>query len=266
MSIRKIATAMAVSWLAVACASAQSANESNTNLEILQTYAADYALDVTFKEDITLGVKVGEEFYAVEGVAAKEGAPARVSVSRGEPATPSIIYSFESETELRQLYSGELNIFTLMARAFEHEVTPVRIQAMDGYTPPEDVNPADVILPLTFHFWTKGQPELIPFGPDLTRFTHGTNAGIFYYQPGFRSIWFDIRPGHHVNENEESRSNPFPSMLILVEGSVTAIVNDKTSSFTAGTTMFIPANVNHHFINNGEQSARGFLLMFGDGA
>jgi mannose-6-phosphate isomerase-like protein (cupin superfamily) len=138
------------------------------------------------------------------------------------------------------------------------------IDAMEGFAPPEDFG--DTIIPFTFHFWTKGAPEIVPFSPEMTRRTHGTNAGVFYYQPGLRSGWFDVRPGEHVNENEKSRDNPFPSMFIMLEGELTAIVGGVETAFKAGNMMFVPAGVSHEFINNTGKPAFGFLFMFGDGA
>jgi mannose-6-phosphate isomerase-like protein (cupin superfamily) len=135
---------------------------------------------------------------------------------------------------------------------------------MEGFEPPEDFG--EKLLPLIFHFWTKGNPEIVRTTPEATRFVHGTNLGVLYYQPGFRSAWFDIRPGEHVNEDPGSRSNPFPTMVIMVRGEATARIDGVDTPFREGEAMLIPAGVSHEFLNEGGKPAFGFLFMFGEGA
>lgn len=249
--------------LAMSAISGASAATSE-DLELLREFTTDYASDVTFKEAATFGIKISDDFYTVKAVPRSGENTAKVDVQPGEPAEPTFYYTLEDSAHLRKLASGEFNALTLMAKAFSTDVTPMDIEMQDGFQPPEDF--MGTLLPLTFHFWTKGQPAIIPFGPDNTRKTHGTNAGIFYYQPGFRSGWFNIKPGDHVNEDKNSRSNPFPSMFILVKGEVTARIDGKDSQFGEGNAMLIPAGVSHEFLNLGTGPAFGFLFMFGDGA
>lgn len=237
---------------------------STSDLQLLQEFTADYAKDVTFKNAATFGIKIADDFYTVTAVPESAGAPAEVAVKSGMPAEPTFYYTLDDSSHLQKLASGEFNALTLMAKAFSTDVTPMDIEMQDGFQPPE--NFMGTLLPLTFHFWTKGQPAIIPFGPDNTRKTHGTNAGIFYYQPGFRSGWFNIEPGDHVNEDKNSRSNPFPSMFILIKGEVTTRIDGKDSQFTEGNAMVIPAGITHEFFNRGTEPAFGFLFMFGEGA
>jgi len=185
-------------------------------------------------------------------------------VKKGKPKFPVFYYTFEDGDALTKLNAGGFNALTLMGKAFSSDVTPMDIEFQDGFHPPE--NFVAQLLPLTFHFWTKGKPEFIEFGADNTRMVHGTNMGVLYYQPGFRSGWFNILPGQHVNEDENSRTNPFPSMFILISGEVTALIDGEELVFREGNAMLAPAGVSHQFINNGDDPAFGFLFMFGDGA
>ena len=234
------------------------------DLKLLREFTTDYAEDVTFKNAATFGIRIADDFYTVKAIPGSDRSAAVVSVKPGEPMEPTFYYTLEDSAHLRKLASGEFNALTLMAKAFSSDITPMDIEMQDGFQPPEGF--MDTLLPLTFHFWTKGQPAIIPFGPDNTRKTHGTNAGIFYYQPGFRSGWFNIEPGDHVNEDKNSRSNPFPSMFILISGEVTARIDGTDSRFTKGNAMLIPAGVTHEFFNQGAEPAFGFLFMFGEGA
>ncbi len=233
-------------------------------IDVLEGYGEDYENDVTFKTAVTFGVEIGDDFYTVAAKPKSEQAVAQVTVSKGKPAAPVFYYTFENSDALGMLDQGGFNALTLMGKAFSSDVTPMDIEFQDGFQPPE--NFVAQLLPLTFHFWTKGQPEFIKFGTDNTRMVHGTDMGVLYYQPGFRSGWFNILPGHHVNADENSRTNPFPSMFILISGEVTAIIDDKEMMFREGNAMLAPAGVSHQFINNGDAPAFGFLFMFGDGA
>ncbi|GJL91718.1 cupin domain-containing protein [Hyphococcus sp.] len=257
------ASALALTVAAAPSVKAAESTKKLSDFEILKTYAEDFESDPALKEAVTFAVKSGNAFFTVDASPASKNGPANVSVRKGKPAAPAFFYTFDAGY-LKKLYAGDLNILTGMAKAFSTDLAPMDIDVMEGYQPTDDFG--DTVVPFTFHFWTKGLPEIVPFSADKTRVTHGTNAGIFYYQPGLRSGWFDIRPGDHVNEDEKSRDNPFPSMVILTEGSVTAIIDGARSTFSAGNMMFIPAGVSHEFINEGDKPAFGFLFMFGDGA
>lgn len=245
--------------LAAASLAASGASASEGALSILNAYAADYAEDPTLKEPVSFGVRVGEDFYTVD-VAPKGPAKAR----EGAPKTPTFYFTIESEDYLRKVERGEFAALTLMGKAFESDVTPMDFDVMDGFEPPEDFGAK--LLPLIFHFWTKGKPEIVSTTPEATRFVHGTNLGVLYYQPGFRSAWFNIRPGDHVNENPDSRTNPFPTLIIMTRGAATARIDGVDTPFREGEAMLIPAGVSHEFLNEGEAPAFGYIVMFGDGA
>ena len=233
-------------------------------LDVLQSFSDDYEMDVTFATNVTFGVSVGEDFYTVVATPKSDEAEAQVTVTRDKPAFPVFYYTFKDREALAKLGDGGFNALTLMGKAFSSDVTPMDIEFQEGFEAPD--NFVAQLLPLTFHFWTKGKPEFIEFGADNTRMVHGTNTGILYYQPGFRSGWFNILPGQHVNEDENSRTNPFPSMFILISGEVTALIDGEELVFREGNAMLAPAGVSHQFINNGDDPAFGFLFMFGDGA
>ncbi len=235
-----------------------------TVLDVLQGFADDYEADVTFANDVTFGVEIGSDFYTVSAISKSDTKAAQVTVTKSAPASPVFYYTFKDEDALAKLGDGGFNALTLMGKAFSSDVTPMDIEFQEGFEAPE--NFVAQLLPLTFHFWTQGKPEFVKFGADNTRMVHGTNMGVLYYQPGFRSGWFNILPGHHVNEDENSRTNPFPSMFILISGEVTALIDGEEMTFREGNAMLAPAGVSHQFINNGDEPAFGFLFMFGEGA
>ena len=232
--------------------------------EILEGYAADYAEDVTFTRPTFFGVRVGNDFYTVDMRPKVGDVDASTVVTRAPPSEPTYYFTIDNAQTLDRLNNGDVNALTLMAKAFSTDVTPMDIEVMEGFAPGEDFT--SVVIPLTFHFWTKGKPEIVDFANQDTQQTHGSNAGIFYYQPGFRSGWFDIRPGDHVNKEERSKTNPFPSLFVMIEGEVTAIIDGERMIFRQGEAMIAPTGVSHEFINEGENRAFGFIFMFGEGA
>ncbi len=248
----------------VACLVLTANADAANDLTILEEFAKDFASDAFLQQPMVFGVKVDDSIYTVNAKPADDSGPAVVTVTAAEPELPTFYFSIESSIYLKQLDEGKFNSLTLMAKAFSTDETPMDIEVQDGFQPSEDF--LSLVIPLSFHFWNRGTPEVIHFGRDNTRVTHGTNVGVFYYQPGFRSGWFDIRPGQHVNENPDSRLNPFPSMFIMIEGEVNALIGEQDILFKAGEMMFVPTDVSHQFINRGEQPAFGFLFSFGEGA
>ncbi|HPE30185.1 MAG TPA: cupin domain-containing protein [Parvularculaceae bacterium] len=258
LAVLSIAAAGAVASVNSALASEQGARG------ILERYAVDYLSDPNLTAPMIFGVKVGEDFYTVD-VAPPEGrSKPRQNVRVGVPEKPTFYFTIESEAVLERLDRGEIAALTLMGKAFESDYAPMDVEVMDGYEPAADFG--DMLLPFIFHFWTRGTPEVIRFSSEATRFVHGTNLGVFYYQPGLRSAWFEIKPGEHVNENPDSRTNPFPSLIIMVRGEATARIDGVDKVFREGEAIFVPPGVSHEFLNDGDAPAFGFLFMFGDGA
>jgi len=250
-SIRSLGAALTAASLLAAPAIAQ--DETG---DILDRFAADYLEDPTFDRDWTFGVLVeGEAWWTVS----LDHEAGTYSVTEGQPAEPTFYYTSD-RASLGKVDRGEMAALTGMAKAFSTDVTPMDIELMDG----AGFDPA--ILGLTFHFWTRGLPERTNYLTAETRFTHGTNAGIIYYQPGFRSGFFHIEPGHHVNEDPNSRTNPFPSLIVVTQGEARARIGGTDTTVAEGDVILIPAGVSHEFFNDTDEVAIGLLFMFGEGA
>jgi len=234
---------------------------------MLQSYVDDYRHDPTVRNPVTFGIRIsgdgGGDWHVVVGTRKKEDTVTEVSLEEGFPKEPTFFYATDVDT-LRKIDSGALNALTAMAAAFSTDKTPLDIDTMPGFQPNEDF--VSMVIPLTFHFWTRGFPERVPFGTGLTRQTHGANAAILYYQPGLRSAWVQIAPGQHANADPRSQSNPFPSMLIGLNGTCKAKVDGKISDFGENEMMFIPPDVTHEFWNPNDVPFEAVLLMFGEGA
>lgn len=263
MKMRSVLAALAITWalLAPLPAAAETGVEA-----MLAAFVEDFRADPASNVDLTFAVRVKDEGeWHVVVTPGKEGADhGTVSLAQGLPATPSLVFVTDRDT-LERIHDGRMAILTAMGKAHSTDFAPMDIDAMEGFQPDPELG--ERIVPFIFHFWTKGDPEIIPFGTkSLTRVLHGGNAVLFYYQKGFRSGWFLIEKGQHVNEEPEDQVNPFPSMLAMTAGRATARVDGKTITLEKGQTLFIPAGVSHELWNEEEEPVEGILMMFGDGA
>jgi len=232
--------------------------------DTLLLYTKDYAHDPML-HDVTFGIQIGEsDRWHVVATRGEDGQPGNVTLNRGFPEQPTWYFWFKDMDAFNAVDQGNMNAGTAMAKAFSTDSTPMDVEAMEGFQPDQDFV-ANMMRTL-FHFWNRGFPEIIPFDASTTRFTHGTDVTIFYYQPGFRSGWFSIKPGHHVNKDEKSRTNPFPSMMVFTKGEGTAIIGDEEITVREGQTLFIPPEISHEILNRTDAPLEGVLLMFGDGA
>jgi len=258
----KTASAALLIGLATLAASQASANEAEAQA-ILERFVEDYHHDV-MAQNGTFGVRVDGGWWHVTTKGVEPGGtPESVTLRRGQPEEPTYFFWSDFET-LDRLDKGTMNAGTAMVKAFSTDVTPMDVDTMEGFEP--DATFLDRMLKATFHFWVRGVPEIIPFGEAYTRPSHGADAVIFYYQPGLRSGWFSIKKGQHVNEDPRMQTNPFPSILIVTEGTGNARIGGHEIVLEAGQSLFIPPGVTHEFWNDNEAPMHGVLLMFGEGA
>ncbi|RKQ94194.1 cupin domain-containing protein [Maricaulis maris] len=223
--------------------------------EILTRFAADYLEDPTFQADVEFGVLVDGDWWTV----ALNHAEGDYSVRPGAPASPTFYYTAEAET-LAKVDRGEMAALTAMGKAFSTDYAPMDIELMEG----AGFDP--IILSMTFHFWTRGTPEIINWREHETREVHGGNAGIIYYQPGFRSGFGYVMPGQHVNADPRSRTNDFPTLIVFTGNRAIARINGIDKEVGDGQMILIPAGMSHEFLNPFDQPAEFLLFMFGDGA
>lgn len=253
----------------VVCLSATVAAGENAKSpeRILQSYVADFRHDPAAAESFTFGVRVtgegGGDWHVVVSGKKGDAEEMDVTLKPGFPAEPVAYYKLDLAT-LRKIDRGELNALTAMAKARGGDPVPMDLDLMPGFQP----SPGFLarIVPFSFHFWTRGFPERVPFSGELGRVTHGANAVIFYYQKGLRSGWFQVNKGQHVNEDPEDQTNPFPTMFFMLRGKLQAKVGGKQVTFPENEMMFVPAGVTHEFWNPYDNPAEFIILMFGEGA
>jgi mannose-6-phosphate isomerase-like protein (cupin superfamily) len=165
---------------------------------------------------------------------------------------------------LRRLDRGELSALTALGRAkWSDRAAMDPVLPGDGRLTPER---QALLLPLTFHFWNREWPETVRFGEGTTRFVHGGNAAIFYYDKGFRSGWYQIKEGMHVNSDPSDQTNPFPSLFIITRGHCSSRLGGAERTLSEGEAVLVPAGMTHEFWAGPGQYAELVMVCFGDGA
>lgn len=180
--------------------------------EIIRSFVEDYKTDRHATEKRVVGIQVPEVDAAwTIRVTGKEIGHKKweVLLEEGLPDIPTYAYRAEVEA-LEAINSGEMNALTAQAKAFSTDYAPLEVKEINGYTPTEDDD--GKLNAFSFHFWTKGFPEVIPFRPSATRRAHGGSATIFYYEKGLRTGWFSVLPGDRVREDAREQAMPFPMM------------------------------------------------------
>ena len=232
--------------------------------KIIESYVMDYRNDRYAEEAITFGIEVPEQGnWTVDVTGNKTGTGWEVNWKDGLPEKPTFIYTIEFET-LKAIDKREINPLTAQGKAFAGDYTPMSIRMMEGYEP--SMEEYGKINPFSFHFWTRGFPEIIPFGEGMTRRAHGTNFTVFYYQTGIRTIWTRVLPGERVRDDAREQAMPFPMLIVAIKGITEGEVDGKRVTLPEGNTIFIPENVHHKWWNETGEASEAILIMFGEGA
>jgi mannose-6-phosphate isomerase-like protein (cupin superfamily) len=247
------------------CNSTQDEVYMNRSAEkILQSFAEDFREDPFAREPITFGVRVrgeggGDWLIVVEGKS-KGDEKAAVRLKKGFPGEPIGYYNMDIET-LRKIDRNELSVLTGMGKARSSDIAPVEFDVGEGFEP--DPGYWERLMPFTFHFWTRGTPEIIKFAGEYSRVIHGANVVLFYYERGLRTGWYQIEKDQHINEDPKDQTNPFPTMLIITRGKAFAKIGGVEKIIQKGELLFIPAGISHEFWNTNEEPCEGIIIMFG---
>lgn len=233
--------------------------------DILNHFIADYAENDELPESpISFGMLITHPIEERWTISIDSSSPQKVSLKKGFPAEPSFYLKTDFIT-LKKIFDGKLNALTAVGRARMTDKTPLDIGFMEGFQPSMDFI-YGTLMPLGFHFFNRGKPEIIPFGEEYSRTIHGANAIIFYYQQGLRTGWYQVKKGMKINEDPELAKNPFPTLFIMIKGKGMGRLGEKTMPLKEGMTVFVPAGMIHQFWTESEAGLEFIIIMFGEGA
>jgi hypothetical protein len=250
--------------LVPASAFAEDSENSRTLEQIIESYVQDFRSDRFADTPRLFGIEVPQKGqWHVRVTGQKTGETWGVELHTGPAPEPTYVYRVEEAT-LRMVDSGELNSLTARGKMFATDYAPMDVIGMDGWDPSPEEYAA--INPFSFHFWTRGFPEVIPFGQGLTRKLHGSPVVGFYYETGLRTVYSRIDPGGRVRDDPREQAMPFLMLIIVVEGVAEGEVDGTRVTVSKGEAVFVPPNATHLWWNDTDEPAAAVIVMFGEGA
>lgn len=247
------------------CLAADIKDSSISIEKMLEEFVNDYERNDELPESpIAFGIQITGEKGGKWTVSIDAKKPDKVTLTKGFPSQPTFYVVTDAAT-IRKIFNGEINVLTAAGRARMSDKTPLDFEFMEGFQGSMDFI-SEVMLPLSFHFFNRGKPEIIPFGEQYSRIVHGGHAVVFYYQKGLRTAWYKIEPGMFINKDLKDAANPFPTLLIITKGQGQVRLGDKIMSLREGMTVFVPAGMVHQFWTENDEGVEVIIIMFGKGA
>src|SRR5262249_55848492 len=159
------------------------------------------------------------------------------TVKDGLPTEYDIAFELGADV-LEEIDENKINALTAMAQAQGTDNPPMLTKMGARFASRPD---AEVLLRrLCFYFWTRGWPKTVPFQGTLQRNVHGGNAVVLYYDDRFRSAWYQIKPGMHVNADPRFQKAPFTQLIIGMQGHISAKVDGTVQLLGEGQAVVIP--------------------------
>jgi len=221
---------------------------------ILEGFTKSYVKKTKEPSDFSFGFKVDNNWYYI--FIQKDG---EFEVIKEEPPKDKLYFTTDSET-LKKIYNGKMAIMTAMGRARWDDPTPLDIKNLEDF--PQDINPYAFV----FKYFTIGQPEKIKLKNEYARIIHGGYAIPIVYDEGLRTGWYRIEEGMIINEEESQQTNPFPTLIIAIEGTGTAKIGDKEYTLEKGDAYHISSNIPHMFWTNDKNGFEFIIIMYGENA
>jgi len=184
-------------------------------------------------------------------------------VRQGVPAEYDI--GFELDVDfLRRLDRGELGALTAMGQARSSDPIPLNPKLGTRFLKREDA--ALLFRRLSFHFWNREWPEIVPFSETAARQVHGANAAVLVYDQDLRSAWYQLKPGMHINADPREQVNEFPQLIVVTRGQFKARLGGNERTLSEGQAILIPPGMSHEFWAENGQYGEMIWTAFGKGA
>lgn len=184
-------------------------------------------------------------------------------LERGLPESPDLLFRMDAEL-LERIHAGEISALTAMGQARADDPIPLEPEFGDSFQHRSDAGA--LFRRLALHFFNRHWPPRIPFGEAASRLVHGGNAAIFAYDEGFRSAWYQLRPGMHMNADPVDQVNDFPQLLIITRGSFQARFDGVERRLNQGEAILVPAGMRHEFRADEGDYGEMIWIAWGPGA
>jgi mannose-6-phosphate isomerase-like protein (cupin superfamily) len=184
-------------------------------------------------------------------------------IEAGIPAVWDIGFEMDIEV-LRRIERGELNALTAMGQAVATDPAPLvaRFGSAFGNRP----NAGVLCRRVAFQFWSRDWPVVIPFNGHASRFVHGGNAVVLVYDEHFRSAWYQLVAGMHINSDPRQQANEYPQLLIVTRGEFSARFDGSERRLSEGQSVLIPPGMRHEFWAEADEYGEFVWIAFGDGS
>jgi mannose-6-phosphate isomerase-like protein (cupin superfamily) len=236
----------------------EGAGAAPTVREMLRDFTTAYSEVAPTDVAFVVGIDVsppGDSWYV--SVSGDSG----VDLNQGVADAPAMIVRMSQET-LEHIHRGRMTAFTAAAKGSGADTAPLEIE----FGPPAEqlADPRGTLLGFIQHFFVRSRPERILLGDGYSRVVHGAHAIPLYYASGFRSAWYKIMDGQHLNEPGDT--NPYPQAFIIVSGQGRAKIGDAELDVRAGESYYVPPDSDHVLWPAPGQSLVVIWLAWGKGA
>ena len=227
---------------------------------LLQDFVDDYREDpgattLPFAFDVTVS---GEGTWTV----ASEGGGD--VILRSGAANQDGLHIIVAPATLEAIHAGRIGVLAAAGKARASDYAPFDFELGPDPALPDAL--LSDLVPFMTHFWTRGYPEITPFGPTASRLVHGAQAAALYYARGVRTGWYGIVGDQHVNAASEDQVNPFDTLVFVINGTVQSRLDGEHIVLEKGRSVHIPAGMRHEFWNDDKEIAEFIIVMFGEGA
>ena len=89
---------------------------------------------------------------------------------------------------------------------------------------------------------------------------------MFVYDREFRSAWYQLKPGMHINADPRDQTNNFPQLVVVTRGRFSARLDGQELILTEGQAILIPLGMTHEFWADAGQYREIIFTPFGEGA
>ncbi len=229
-----------------------------TVAQMLAAMTERYAQKAHAEVPLFVQLEIGPEPQTWHVIAEAEQ---EVKLAQGPHPQAPVILTLSEET-LRCLYTGELAPLTAAGRAHISEPAPLDFRLGAG----QSFNPELYARMITFiqRFFNRFEPERILLGEEHARVIHGGHAVALFYDTGFRSAWYLLKPGERLNAPGDT--NPFPQGFVLISGGGHARLGGQEIEVQAGKAYYVPPETEHIVWNDREEPLVIIWLAWGAGA